>query len=127
MAQRNTKQRELVLEVVRSRYDHPTAEQIYEAVHAIDPAVGKATVYRNLHVLAEMGEIMEINASNANHFDLRADTHYHMQCDCCGEVVDVPLECIDFHNDLIEAATGYKVKRHQIMFEGTCPKCQAAR
>ena len=124
MAQRNTKQRELILDVVRSRYDHPTAEQIYASVHEIDPSVGKATVYRNLHLLAAQGDIMEIDAQDASHFDLRADTHYHMQCGCCGEVVDVPLEKLDFPYDLIEQMTGYKVKGHHIMFQGICPSCQ---
>ena len=46
--QRNTRQRQLVLDAVRSRRDHPTAEQIYQSVHQVDAHVSRGTVYRNL-------------------------------------------------------------------------------
>lgn len=35
--QRNTRQRQLVLDAVRSRQDHPTAEQIYQSVRERTP------------------------------------------------------------------------------------------
>lgn len=49
--QRNTRQRQLVLDEVRSRRDHPTAEQIFQNVHALDPHISRGTVYRNLNLL----------------------------------------------------------------------------
>ena len=55
MTRRETKQRRLVLQAVRSRHDHPTAEQIYEDVHATDPKISHGTVYRNLNCLSEDG------------------------------------------------------------------------
>ncbi|MGN0077024.1 MAG: transcriptional repressor, partial [Parafannyhessea sp.] len=72
-ARRNTRQRQMVLDEVRSRCDHPTAEQIYEAVRARDPRVSQATVYRNLHLLAQEGQILSIKAPGVEHFDLRRD------------------------------------------------------
>ena len=51
--QRNTRQRQLVLDVVRGRRDHPTAEQIYQSVREQDAHVSRGTVYRNLNLLCE--------------------------------------------------------------------------
>ena len=51
--QRNTRQRQLVLDVVRGRRDHPTAEQIYQSVREQDAHVSRGTVYRNLNLLCD--------------------------------------------------------------------------
>ena len=50
---RETKQRRIVLETVRSHTDHPTANTICEEVHAIDGKISQSTVYRNLNCLSE--------------------------------------------------------------------------
>ena len=122
--QRNTKQRELVLDVVRAHRDHPTAEQIYQDVHAQNDKVSRATVYRNLNLLDENGEILQVSAPVANRFDLRADPHYHMMCIKCGAVVDAPLEYQQAYDKLVASASGFKVVSHQTLFKGLCPDCQ---
>ena len=43
---RNTKQRKLVLDAVRQSYNHPTADEIYNVVHAQDDKISRGTVYR---------------------------------------------------------------------------------
>ena len=53
--QRNTRQRQLVLDAVRARCDHPSADQIYLDVRAVDDRISRGTVYRNLKVLVEAG------------------------------------------------------------------------
>ena len=58
---RETKQRRIVLETVRSHTDHPTANTICEEVHAIDGKISQSTVYRNLNCLSEDGEILPFN------------------------------------------------------------------
>ena len=125
--QRNTKQRQLVLDAVRARMDHPTAEQIFQDVHALDEHVSRATVYRNLNVLDENGEVLQVNAPTANRFDLRVDPHYHMICTECGSVVDAPVEYQEAYDRLVEERTGFKLAGHQTIFEGLCPACQEKR
>ncbi|WP_419550310.1 transcriptional repressor, partial [Paratractidigestivibacter faecalis] len=46
MAGRNTVQREIILEELRGLANHPTADEVYESVHAKHPSISKATVYR---------------------------------------------------------------------------------
>ena len=53
---RETKQRRIVLETVRCHTDHPTANTIYEEVHAIDGKISQGTVYRNLSCLSRSEE-----------------------------------------------------------------------
>ena len=62
---RNTKQRKLVLDAVRQSYNHPTADEIYNAVRAQDDKNSRGTVYRNLNLLADAGEILSIKTPGA--------------------------------------------------------------
>lgn len=124
--QRNTKQRQLVLEAVRERRDHPSADQIYLDVRGKDPRISRGTVYRNLNLLEENGEILHVKVPGVDRFDWRVDCHYHLLCTGCGAVSDVPCE---YHAELdgdLAQKTGYRIARHRTIFEGLCPVCQAA-
>ena len=48
MPARNTVQRQIIADALRALANHPTADEVYEAVHAEHPSVGRATVYRTL-------------------------------------------------------------------------------
>ena len=122
---RNTRQRALVLDAVRSRCDHPTAEQVFESVRETDAHVSRATVYRNLHKLAEEGQILSVKAPGGERFDLRQDDHAHLVCRSCGRVVDVPLAPDDGLDRRAAQATGWQVDAHSLIFEGLCPDCRA--
>ena len=123
---RNTNQRRLVLDAVRSRCDHPTAEDIYLAVHAQSARVSRGTVYRNLNLLADNGEITRVKMPDCDRYDLRTDAHYHLLCSRCNALADVP-DCYDSAIDeRLGSATGYRALTHRITFEGICPVCQGA-
>lgn len=123
--QRNTRQRKLVLDAVRARCDHPSAEQIYQDVRAFEPKISRGTVYRNLSILIQNGEILHVKVPKAERFEgHRSDLHYHLFCTGCGAVSDVPLAyCADFDTEAA-AQTGYVIKRHRMVFEGLCLSCQ---
>lgn len=126
MERRNTRQRQLVLEAVRSRCDHPTAEQIYQDVAAKDPKVSRGTVYRNLAVLSQAGELCEVETPSASRYDLRKDRHHHLVCSSCGAVVDAPVDYQEQLDALAAAASGYTVTGHHTIFQGLCPACTQA-
>ncbi len=121
---RNTRQRQLVLDAVRGRCDHPTADQIYADVREVDARVSRATVYRNLHLLADSGEILAVKSADAERFDLRTDNHAHLVCSSCGAVIDVPMPTVEGVDERIARETGYAVRSHYTVFEGLCPNCQ---
>lgn len=122
MQRRNTKQRQIVLEAVRNRTDHPTAEQLYEQVKAIDPKISLGTVYRNLAVLSEDGLIQTIKMNDADRFDLTTDIHQHFVCEKCGSIFDLNLD-YDKALDSLPMPKGFKVHTHQTVFKGLCADC----
>ncbi len=122
--QRNTRQRQLVLEKVLSRVDHPTADEIYLEVRKIDDKISRGTVYRNLNLLAENGEIQQVKAPDALRFDWRKDKHYHIRCVKCTSVMDIPLPYNLMVDEKVGAATGFSQIGHRTLFEGICKNCQ---
>lgn len=119
---RNTKQRQLILDAVQSRCDHPTAEQIFLQVHEKDSQISLGTVYRNLDLLSKEGLIKGINLSEADRYDLKTENHNHFLCEKCGRVFDIS---IDYDNSLdsIKTPEGYEIRTHQTIFKGLCPDC----
>lgn len=122
--QRNSKQRDLVLEAVKSRCDHPTADQIYIDVRKKDEKISRGTVYRNLGILSENEEITNVKVPAADRYDMRLDRHYHIYCTGCGRVFDAPIPYHTEYDNQIEEESGFKIERHRMIFEGLCPDCK---
>jgi Fe2+ or Zn2+ uptake regulation protein len=121
--QRHSKQRQIILDAVRSRCDHPTADQIYLDVRAKDDKISRGTIYRNLGILSENHEITNVKVPAADRYDLRLDRHYHIFCTNCGKVFDAPLNYHEEYDEQIEKETGFQINRHRLIFEGLCPEC----
>lgn len=85
-----SKQRDLILNIVKSTDVHPTAEWVYQEARKVMPKIGIATVYRNLNALTEMGAIRKVTGpDNLDRFDGFTENHYHMACVCCGRLMDL--------------------------------------
>ena len=121
--QRNTKQRQLVLDAVRARCDHPSADQIYLDVRAIDERISRGTVYRNLNILVRQGEVLQVKLPHTDRFEGQLEKHYHLICQGCGAVCDVPLPYHEELDEQVAVKTGYTIERHRTVFEGLCPDC----
>lgn len=121
---RNTRQRQLVLDAVRNRCDHPTAEDIFNDVRAIGPKVSRGTVYRNLNLLEETGMITTVKTPGTMRFDWRCDGHSHVVCRSCGSVADTPLPYDENLDREAAETTGFTVEAHNVVFEGLCPNCR---
>lgn len=121
---RNSRQRQMILDAVSKRHDHPTADEIYLDVRAKDEKISRGTVYRNLGVLTENREISNVKLPAADRYDCRIDYHYHLLCTECNKVFDAPHI---YHREFDEKAaedTGFLIKRHRVVFEGVCPECR---
>lgn len=121
---RNSRQRQMILDAVSKRHDHPTADEIYLDVRAKDEKISRGTVYRNLGVLTENRAISNVKLPAADRYDCRIDYHYHLLCTECNKVFDAPHI---YHSEFDEKAaedTGFLIKRHRVVFEGVCPECR---
>ena len=118
---RNTKQRKLVLDAVRQSYNHPTADEIYNAVREQDDKISRGTVYRNLNLLADAGEILSIKTPGGSRFDRTIEPHAHIICTSCSRVIDVPLPFDAQLDAKASEQIGWHVTSHYTIFEGLCP------
>ena len=118
---RTTRQRLQVLEAVRARRDHPTADQIYLDVRQEDGKISRGTVYRNLQQMASEGRLVQLDGPVAR-FDAVLETHTHLRCACCGQVVDGVLP-YDAALDRAAMAEGWTITGHSLTFTGICPAC----
>ncbi len=123
IVRRDTKQRKMVLRAVRARCDHPTAEQIYEDVHAADARISHGTVYRNLNCLVEDGSVYHVRVPGADRYDLRTDLHHHMFCVKCKKVIDAPYPYKETLDEETGRLSGFEIICHRLIFEGICPEC----
>jgi Fe2+ or Zn2+ uptake regulation protein len=120
---RMTSQRMKILEYLRKVKTHPNAEEVYRNVKKELPAITLATVYRNLNLLAEQGEILKLEINKEARFDADMCCHQHLVCRKCGKIMDV------FQKDVSEHAMK-KIKSKEflpecvnIIFWGLCKKC----
>lgn len=120
---RMTKQRQLILDIVRGQSNHPTAEDVYAQVKEQDDKVSRGTVYRNLSLLKTEGDIGSLDLTDSARFEGRLDYHHHLICTKCGKLCDIPLQYSSELDTKIEDETGYKINRHHMLFEGICPNC----
>jgi Fur family peroxide stress response transcriptional regulator len=114
------------LRVVRRMRSHPTADAVYAEVRKEIPGISLGTVYRNLKLLAETGEVTPVAGSGVLiRYDGCTDNHHHFRCDSCGCVLDVD-EPVDTGLDRrVAARTGLAIRCHSLVFHGLCEDCQS--
>lgn len=128
MIRRNTIQRACVLEAVRKLHCHATADEIYQEVRKKHPTISRATVYRNLRLLSETGEIRQLEIpGSADRFDHISSRHCHVKCSVCGRVFDVDMDFVGGLEAGIRDTHGFDFTGYDIIFHGVCPECKAKK
>ena len=121
---RMTPQRKIILEEIRKLNSHPSADEIYEVVRKRLPRISLGTVYRNLEILTELGEIQKLElAGSMNRFDWDTNKHYHIRCTECGRVENAPLAPLNQIEDELYGMTVFDIIGHRLEFVGLCPEC----
>ncbi len=122
---RRTRQRRVILEIVKGTATHPTAEWIFTRARRRMPNISLGTVYRNLNILEGEGEILKLALSiAAARFDGNADPHDHLRCYQCGVVMDLePFLAPDLKGKIADLHHFINI-RHNLIFSGLCPRCQ---
>lgn len=123
-----TVQRRVILQAVLERDDHPTADEILEAVRNRVPGISRTTVYRVLDTLADMGVIRRLHhAGVAARFDGRIHRHHHLVCCKCHKVIDLDDAQLDGLNISHVSVEGFAVEDFSVHLMGTCAACQRAQ
>lgn len=125
MIKRKTIQRSLVLEAVNRLQNHATADEVYDEIRKEHPNISRATVYRNLNLLSEMGEIRKLEVpGGSDRFDHCSHDHCHIKCEKCGRIFDVDMEYVSGLENNVRDFHGFDFTGYDIMFRGICPKCK---
>lgn len=120
-----SRQREAIIDYLRNTKDHPTADMVYTHVRELYPKVSLGTVYRNLNLLAEEGEILRLTQVNGpDRFDGNIEPHYHFVCNHCKQIRDLKTTSLEHINTLASVGFDGLVESHQILFYGICPICK---
>lgn len=125
---KRSRQRERILETLRSTKSHPTAGWVYDELKRDYPELSLGTVYRNLNILRELGLVNVLRSgSTFDRFDADTSPHYHFVCEECGKVDDVELSVDLDLESKVSSLMGRVVTGHRLDFFGLCPNCQASR
>jgi len=121
---RTTQQRTIILEEVRASKSHPSADELYSRVKKRLPRISLGTVYRNLEILTQLGEIQELKLSGSlKRYDWNPRKHYHIRCINCDRVDDAPIAPLNQIEDDLYETTVYEIIGHNLEFTGLCPDC----
>lgn len=119
-----SRQRESIKLFLMNRKDHPTADMVYMNVREEFPHISLGTVYRNLSLLAKLGEITKISTDGPDRFDANQEPHYHFICKHCQSVLDMDIPLVKQLET--KAAQGFDgvIQSHTATFYGICPQCR---
>ncbi|MDJ0720868.1 MAG: transcriptional repressor [Desulfobacterales bacterium] len=122
---RMTRQRQGILEELRKDNNHPSADELFGRVRKQMPRISLGTVYRNLEILSELGEIQTIQmAGSLKRFDGVAENHYHIRCVNCDRLIDAPVQVSKALENAVQVRTDFRILGHQVEFTGICPECR---
>jgi Fur family peroxide stress response transcriptional regulator len=123
-----TIQRRTVFEALSARRDHPTADQVYDAVRDRIPGLSRTTVYRVLETLVEAGFVRKVHhAGGVARFDPMTHRHHHLVCEACGRLVDLDDGVVPTLRLPEARGSGFRIKDYSVSFLGLCGACSRAK
>jgi Fur family peroxide stress response transcriptional regulator len=123
---RLTPQRLAVLKVLADSEGHPSVDRIYEAVRRDFPTTSIATIYKTVHLLKQMNEVLELAfPDGSNRYDgHKPFPHPHVICLRCKKILDPKLGSLQDMTAEVVDETGFDVLTHRLDFFGVCQECQ---
>jgi len=123
---RITPQRLAVLKILAESKGHPSAEDIFKQVKPNFPTTSLATIYKTVHLLKEIGEVVELDFSEeSNRYDgNKPYPHAHLVCTRCKTIMDADMATVENLAKALARKTGYQILNHRLDFFGICPRCR---
>lgn len=119
-----TKYEKQIYDIVNVSRKHMTAEQVYEELQKIYPAVARATVYNNLNKLCDVKLIRRVSLEDSPDRYDRIEKHDHLVCQKCGRLSDV---CFDDLTSALQKQFGDDFLSYDLKIFYICPECRKAQ
>ncbi|NLK28797.1 MAG: transcriptional repressor [Clostridiales bacterium] len=124
--QRNTKQKQLILAILKDSERPLSINEIYSRVVIELPRIAKSTIYRNIDALLNQNLIDKYYFNDSEIFyRIKANRNEHRHfiiCDDCKKVYDLP-NCPIHEIECAMEEKGFIIKEHQIQITGICKDC----
>lgn len=105
-----------------------SVQEIFDALRERDRAVGIASVYRALDLLAEMRLVQRVDVGDggARYEATMPDGghHHHAVCGSCGDVHAFEDDRLEAAIDRLSDRLGFTVTSHEVVLHGACPGCE---
>ena len=122
--------RRAVIELLDAQSCLVTAQDVHDRLRADGRAVGIATVYRVLDLLAELRLVhrVDVGGGPARYEPLQptGEHHHHAVCDDCGRVEAFADESLERAIDAAGGGVAFDVRGHEVVLHGSCSDCRAA-
>jgi len=122
-----TRQREEILRTLMTAQRHLGIEELYVTLKKQDPTIGRATIFRTIHLLKECGLVAEVGSADGRaRFELKADRphHDHMICIECGRIIEFQSPMMERFQDGAIRRHGFIALWHRHEIFGRCRNCQ---
>ena len=126
MIERNTRQKQIILDILDNNRVHPTMNEIYSLAKEKYPSIGQATIYRNVNHLVEDGKLIKFpsNKDDIYHYDINTSIHSHLICRKCGKITDIFDNGYTKIFNRLEKNNFIKIDKGMIILEGVCSNCK---
>ena len=124
--ERMTGPRRAVLTALAREHNHVSAEHLVATVAELDASVHRASVYRTLEALSELGVVQHIHlghGATTYHLIPATGPHPHAQCRSCGAVYDMPADLLDAVVGRMARQDGFILDTDHVALSGTCAAC----
>lgn len=123
---RLTAPRRALARLIASRSGHFTADELLADANRGRHGLGRATIFRSLDVLAELGAVERLDLPSGEHAFVACEPahHHHVVCSSCGRSTEVSDLGLEGMAESIERETGYRIDAHRLELFGICPRCR---
>jgi Fur family ferric uptake transcriptional regulator len=126
---RRTAPRRALADLIAERGGHFTAESLLADSRGRDLGIDRATIFRSLDLLADLGLVERLDLPTGEHAFVTCEPahHHHIVCSSCGRSTPVEDHGLERVAAAIGRSTGYRVDTHRLELFGTCPSCQRSK
>lgn len=125
---RLTNPRRVIVETVFEIDQAFSAEDLLRRIESVDSSIGRATIFRTLDVLAQLGVLDRLHGPDGCHtyvLGMGKDAHYHhLVCSSCGTVVPFEGCTVDSMLADLQRTTRFEISAHMLEVFGLCESCQ---